>query len=973
MAESISVLRANMSDYGFNPGRIQQDVLAHLDVVTEGKIDVVDATNPFVFALESSTVLCSSAVDQFVAQTRKLHPQLALTLDDLYLHMSDRDYTDRFAQPSRIKVGFMFSKSEILARMVQDPTSKMKKLVIPRNSYITVADTVFSLQYPIEIRQLNHGGIQIVYDAEVGSPLEVLESNVIDWSYQPVDGIDWIFFEAYMHQFLVTTSNQAVTSATGFKMRVAYVDQFYYARVYSQNDDSSWTEIATTHSEQVYDSRVPTAVLKVLDGVLEVFIPQIYTSTGILKSNIRVDVYQTKGDISMNMGSYPPNAFVASWYAIDKKRDETIFSAPLSTLSTVAVMSNSRTLGGGNALSFEDLRYRVMQNTVGSSVLPITNAQIEAALDREGYDIVKNIDNITNRVFLATRQLPDPSNVKLITAAAAGIETFLTSLDDLVLLDTVVDNTTSVTIKPDTIYQEIGGKFYTVPSSRINAILGMTPDKIALEVTNNNYYYSPFHYVLDLSNDVKNEFEVRAYYLDSPVAKTKIFVAENDTTLLQASVKTYAVEKTATGYKLTVVLQSSDEFKALRDDEVFIQLSFVPAEEKDRAYLMGTLVGIVEETGERMYSFDLSTNYNVDFQDKLQLTKFFMYDEEPRKVGSALTNDFDVIISTSTVMDTQWVPNSVDEALGRFLLPNRIAGICQEKIRIEFGHALKTLWKRARSMASTAQYLKWDIDVPYYYAEDVYERDSEGNAVQIVNGQVVVNILHHKGDPVIDSDTGEVIYQYRKGDVKLDGSGDPIIANPRGMLQQLDIMLVEGPYWFATDTSSVSYRTEMVEIFLSWMLEDLSVIEKQTLEQSRIYFYPKAMLGEIEVLLAGGIVSTIDAGQAFTVDLYVPTNVYDNPDVREQLARATVEGISDHLTQETIALSEMLASLRDRYGDDVVDVVCTGFAGGKVNTLTVMNDGARCSLRKRLVAQSDGKLIVEEDVTINFIRHERVG
>jgi hypothetical protein len=35
-----------------------------------------------------------------------------------------------------------------------------------------------------------------------------------------------------------------------------------------------------------------------------------------------------------------------------------------------------------------------------------------------------------------------------------------------------------------------------------------------------------------------------------------------------------------------------------------------------------------------------------------------------------------------------------------------------------------------------------------------------------------------------------------------------------------------------------------------------------------------------------------------------------------------------------------------------------------------MDEAQRCSIRKRLVVQADDSLIVEEDVTCNFLLHE---
>jgi hypothetical protein len=142
------------------------------------------------------------------------------------------------------------------------------------------------------------------------------------------------------------------------------------------------------------------------------------------------------------------------------------------------------------------------------------------------------------------------------------------------------------------------------------------------------------------------------------------------------------------------------------------------------------------------------------------------------------------------------------------------------------------------------------------------------------------------------------------------------------------------------------------------------------LEQTKLYYYPKTTLGSIDVMILDGVTTTISAGQALVATLYVGKNVYANEDLRAQLTSSTVRVISEHLKRSTVALSAMTAELRASYGEDVIDVHVEGLGGSQnLNTLTVLNEGDRCSIRKRLVAQADDTLYLVEDVTVNFLRH----
>jgi hypothetical protein len=72
----------------------------------------------------------------------------------------------------------------------------------------------------------------------------------------------------------------------------------------------------------------------------------------------------------------------------------------MRNVQSVFVYSKNNVYGGKKALSFEQLRDRVIRNSVGDFNLPVTNVQIAASLENKGYEVVKNIDTVTNRAFL---------------------------------------------------------------------------------------------------------------------------------------------------------------------------------------------------------------------------------------------------------------------------------------------------------------------------------------------------------------------------------------------------------------------------------------------------------------------------------------------------------------------------------------------------------------------------------------------
>jgi hypothetical protein len=142
------------------------------------------------------------------------------------------------------------------------------------------------------------------------------------------------------------------------------------------------------------------------------------------------------------------------------------------------------------------------------------------------------------------------------------------------------------------------------------------------------------------------------------------------------------------------------------------------------------------------------------------------------------------------------------------------------------------------------------------------------------------------------------------------------------------------------------------------------------IEPAELYYYPQQSLGQIAVL-ANGVNTTIEAAQSLVVTLSVPLSVYNNTDLRTELDNNTISVISQALTSTVVSVSNIQSLLLASYGEVVIDVVVTGIGGtAALNVFTVTDNTARCEIKKKLTATSDNSLIVDEDVTINYVVHD---
>lgn len=958
-----------IEEIGNNPSFMQRTILNLAQESIEGHDGFVDPTNPFIFLMEALVCSTSAFMSQSQSLTRRQYPSLAQTQEDLYHHMADVDYLGRFASPSRTNFSVLIGKEEAYRKAVSTGVGGVRKLVIPKHTEFTIAGYTFTMQYPIEIRIMGHGGLQVMYDSTEVSPLQRLETNIVEWSIQTLDGVDFIMVTIPVNQFAIESHYGQLNVSTGFNETYSYADHFYYARAYIETPEGQWKEIRTTHTDQVYDPKTMTAVLKVSENGLGVRVPEIYFSENMAQGNLRVDVYTTRGELDLILGDYNVSEFGARWRDLDRS-ESSQYSAPLNSFSAMAVFSDNVVRGGSKPLSFEELRERVMSNSIGSMQLPITGSQLIAAGNDYGYDIVKSVDNVTRRVYKATRNLAAPSDGSSVVPAACRVTTIQQTMTALSAMDGVYDNGARITLSPELLYERKDGLTRILDDSERDFIESQPPE-IKTELVNaRRLLYTPFYYVLDSTRDA---FAIRPYELDRPKVVSQRFVQENNTAQLEIGIGNYSIERTDNGYLLWITTRSGQAFKDLLDEQVHVQMSFIPQREASRAYLNGEFYG-VNDDDERVYRFRIDTTFDVDASDHLLLKSFLMFVNEPRNSASALEQTFDFIWLVSDYSVPGLEHSEIIEKVGRFILPEGdYADVTHEQLTIKLGSSLNKLWNRSRTVAGDINYERHEIDELLYYESNIYERDPiTGRILLNYNadtGEVEYSLKHAAGDPVLDSD-GEQRYKHRVGDVKVDGEGNPIVKSGRELMRQFDILAIDAVWRFADDSSSVAYRNEIVTTITDWVVTDLEELSKRTLERTELYFFPKTSFGEIGVFVESGSERTIDAEQAFRVKYYMTNDRFAQGELREPLTRIAIEAISQCLRSTTVSQADISSRIKAAAGDDVLSVESEGLAGETgYQTITVRDSDASLSLGKRLRHRSNGSIVVEDNVTVEFIRH----
>lgn len=955
----------------FNPTLIQRLALDQYQANLGGTYDIVDPTNPFVFLMEASSMAATAAMTRNETNLRRQYPSMSVTDQEIYLHMSDRDYLDRFAEPSYTTISLIFGYNEIINRAVSYDTAGNRMLMIPRNSEFTVAGHVFTMLNPIEIRVMSHGGLQIVYNTTDLSPLEPLESNQLNWTKFRVQGEsqDFLKIDVPIKQLSITTNYGKLNLATGFTQVYSFTDQFHFARVYYALSDGSWKEILTTHTDQVFDPLKPTAVLKVLSGKLQVTIPQVYLTTDLINSDLRVDIYTTEGPLELNLADYAPSRFSARWLDLDGDAYSAYF-APLSVFTTYSIFSSDTVTGGRNALTFAALRARMLENALGNYQQPISEAQLSASLNDLGYSVVKDVDNITDRTYLATRSIPVPNDSNSISGIGTAIRTLVASMETLSTYSTVADNGERITVLPETLYLETSGILSVVDRAIVDSINAMDTEQKTRLVSDRKYLYSPFHYVLDKSSDL---FDLRAYYLGLPSVNFKNFVDENPTTGISVSIGGYEISRIEMGYHLRLVCRSSDAWKELPDAAALLQVSFIPKGEVDRAYLNMELTS-VNADGERIYECDLETNYDIDSSDSLTLTNFQMYENPADTHSTSLTQTFEFTFIAGSLSLATFETSYLDTQMGLHILPNTAKAISRETMSIELGRAVKALWTESRSIPSEEDYERYTVDVPATWPQTVYATDPLTGTILIsydpVTQQVGYTILHHAGDPMKD-EFGNALFSHRKGEVVTDGDGDVIIVNSRKLNHQLDLFLMDGTYWFADDPTVTKYRDDTAWSVVEWATEDIPQFTASLLEQTRLLFYPQSTLGPVSAVVMDNKDMVIASEQSLSIVFYLSGEAFRDTALKTALEATARDVVSDAFQSSRVTIAGIIGGILAKVGSDAITVTVSGLGGtNELAAVSLSDETARLSIKKKLSALSNGYLTVLEDIQVAFLNHD---
>lgn len=959
-------LSAALARAPINPESFQRVGIEFLTSKLDGDT-LVDVNAPAIHLLEASSSMAVYHIQENFALDRRHYRLLAQNYSDLYGHMSDADYLSRFSSPGKVTMRYTVSYDDVIASMVEVPDTNVKRVIIPRYTEVRPGgDYPLTLLYPIEIRQLPHDGLQVVFNTDETTPIQTLTDNVLNWTFlkdSSSNQATYLQIDIPMFQLARNSIIEQISDGNS-RFAVPFTDSYYFTRVF-QGTTGNWTELKTTHSLQVYDASSPTAILQVGDGVLNITIPPIYYTSGLVSGNLRIDVYTTQGDIYEDLTNFATEKYGITWGSDSDEPSLDDYSSSVPNLPYAWTSAGAIT-GGTNGLTFEELRERNIYNVSSNKDnSPITPAQIAARLNLLGFDIVKSRDDIVDRLYLATTNMPLPPESLLNAGIAAAMTTFQTTIEKLVLVKGVYDNGDRVTLSPDVLFTLTNGVLSLVDDSLRPETIYRTPETFVNGVNQTNYAFTPFHYVLDTTS---NTFSLRPYYLQNPEQTRRRFIRDNATLLIDISTSGFNISRTTTGYRLTIACTAGQSYLGIDPSNRFVQLAFIPAGETAYAYLNGTYMGT---TGTSVvWSFDFATDFDLDSDNNLIVNNFSIFEEEPRKLALPLETEFMLLHVVNGEVDEGYQYSAIDGLLGDFLLPDDAKGVTEEFVTLKLGTALDRLWHGARNVAGSYVYQTYTTDVLDYYTTDIPEYDSNGIPVFVIeDGVPVISYAHKAGDQKLDA-AGNPIILHKAGDAVLDSGGNPIPISARPVLRLIDLLIFDGNYAFVTQDTDQSDLSWTANNLANTQLDKLEELGGAVLEKTNIYLYPKRGFGPISVIVDDGVEKVIDSSLTFSVKFYLTGTAYRDSDYRTALQTLTAKILNDGIRADTVSVSTLVTLLKPQLDENVVGFDINMYAqGSEMTTFTLSDASIQPTIERVIEYTEDGKYAVKENIEFLFKNH----
>lgn len=951
MTTATQILQENISRFYSNPSASMTTTLNVLEMAL-GDIDIVDPTNPFVALLECACTGISAHILKSESLIRQAYPKLAVTREELYHHIADKQYVGIFALPAKASIIMMLPLSDIIKNAIYLNNSINGTLVIPANTKITVlGDITLELGYPIVINVLPNNIITVRYDNSVDNPLLPINTNTIESRNINYSGAEYLQLTIPCVQTNTTSTVFAINNLSSFTQSIPFSDNYVHLRAYISVNGADWVEIKTTHSPKVYDIKDPTVKLMLNDNYVQVTLPDIYQSLAISGNSLRVDVITTKGNITNDFKQIETGSWGYTFLDYNTINVNPA-TAPLEKFNDIIIYSLDSLWGGQLALTFDELRKVVIYNNNGVSV-PIRPSDIEMHLRRRGYTARKIIGTVTNRVYTGAKRLPTLTidNVELVPLCTNQSVNFKAS--DLVASSFKTHDTNRVTIIPTTLYKVENDNVVVVSDSELYRINNLSKVQLCDELNNNTYLYSQFYYILDYTETVLRS---RVYNLFAPSILARTLEGINERN--DYGVVTTGISIVNDGNKYIVRVFTTIP---LGLTNLFAQLRCIDS--TNNTY--GFKNSYKDISGNAaIFTFELNTDFDISANGILFL-KMISSSGTEVDVGVQLNTLFDLYYFSEG--DNTGLETTFDNEYTGYAFNGTIS-VVHETVTLKFGTDLTLLYCPAKEILPTPKYMTYDADVPLLYTEKLFVSGPYGRDYEIVDGRVVWTTQPYEiGDPVLD-DNGDPILLHSAGDIILDISGKavPLDNNSTVSVKQCGLTLLDAKFKYSTLPTIKDFTDKIPNTIEGYIQKEITPLSETLNELTHLYFMPSGDVKNILVDLGDGSLEYVSPLVNINVTLLVTKNINDDENIKDIIRQAARNIIYNMLSGKFLSTSLLTSSLIEIDKIGITSCIVHTFLPNDLHHLTIMDDGVNMSPETEVFVTEDKMVSIRDKIKIVF-------
>lgn len=941
--------------YQISPSSIQS---VGLKALSDGlkNIDIVDPTNAFMFLMGFSAASTASAIENSESVTKTINPLMSVTEEDLYRHMSDLDYIDRFSTPANVIVTLLIPYDILLQEAIfLNNNVDVKTIKFPKYTAVTINGITVSTSHPILIEIYPFDQIQVRYDISELNPMEVLTTNVLEHYKTTYNNEKYLCVKIPMKQYHIISGIYPVESTVSFSKVIHLKDNYFFCRVYTDLNNT-WTEIKTTHSPVVYDINSVTAVLKVVGSIVSVTIPEIYNSLRQLGSNIRIDIFSTKGKMDLDLSTFSIDKYSARWHEYDtliSKRG----SIPLNNINDMLFFSDGVLSGGTNPKTLDELRQNVIYRNLGN-IIPIREMDISTTLSKLGYTVEKYIDTVTNRMYIASKRLPRRVRDTLSTnVLVCNLPVLFNLSRDYILTNhhTSILNHPSnrVTILPDNIYNVVGDNISILTDTEKNYLHGLTDINLCNECNSNTYLYSPFYYIVDNTKNVTN---VKCFNLKAPMVISRTLEDINKNRNYNVNTTNISIVNNNNQYIITVNANKPNGLNnihcQLRYTDINNNLMYLlPTEDIFNTY--------------NVYTFTIDTTFDINSYDEIEIVNGFSSVNKPMSIFMSLTSKFELLYTIDGDVDDSNA-TLFDDLYLKYINNVPQSGVTYETLTTSFGQKLTHLYTPITEYLTTTNYKTYPADVLARYSEDVYEYDSNGFIkINIVNNVIEYNTVHRKDDLILEN--GNSIVLHNKGDVILQPYLNQLDPNIKlDVTYSVGMTLVDYKYTVGNTNDVIAYNNNIPKVIDSYLDNEIKPNAGTLHELSKLYFKPSGSPSTIQCNIGDNTIVNISGKLTFNIIYYLTKDGLSNDGLKKDIINMTRNVISDILDNDHIYISEINAKISALILSDV-----KSFYVSKINdlytTISTVYPNDRFNVNEDLVMTPDGKISIVDSIYINFL------